>query len=308
MIDFGSGRFAPSPTGDLHVGNLRTALASWLDCRSRGAPWLVRFEDLDQAVATVEAGERQLQQLAALGMEPDVQPLWQSRQPDRYTSPIDSLVASGRTYPCYCSRREIREAIAAAVNAPNGPESGLYPGTCAALGSSERARRAQFRPPALRFRSDQPAVDFHDDNFGAQSFMVDDFVIRRNDGVPAYNLVVVVDDNAAAVGSVVRADDLLSSTARQILVGEALGYPVPRYAHVPLVVNADGVRLSKRDRSITLDDLAADGVSAGEVLERLAVSMGVAAVGERPSAADLVDRWGSVHVTGWRNTWPLVAT
>ncbi len=304
MSDIGAGRFAPSPTGDLHVGNLRTALASWLDCRSRGVPWLVRFEDLDQAVATVEAGERQLAQLAALGMEPDIEPLWQSDQSDHYSSPIDHLVASDRTYPCYCSRREIREAIAAAVNAPNGPEAGLYPGTCAELDSAERERRAQSRPPALRFRSGRSAVDFHDDNYGPQSFLVDDFVVRRNDGVPAYNLVVVVDDNAAGVDSVVRADDLLPSTARQILVGEALGYDPPRYAHVPLIVNADGVRLSKRDRSITLEDLAADGVAASEVLERLAASMGIAAVGERLAAADLVDRWESVNVTGWRNTWP----
>ena len=304
MSALGAGRFAPSPTGDLHVGNLRTALASWLDCRSRGVPWLVRFEDLDQAVATGEAGERQLAQLAALGMEPDAEPMWQSHQRDRYSPPIDDLVASGRTYPCYCSRREIREAIAAAVNAPNGPEAGLYPGTCAELDSAERERRAQSRPPALRFRSGRSAVDFHDDNYGPQSFTVDDFVIRRNDGVPAYNLVVVVDDNASGVDCVVRADDLLSSTARQILVGQALGYEIPKYAHVPLIVNAHGVRLSKRDRSITLGDLVADGVDATEVLERLAVSMGVAVAGERPQVAELVDRWRSVNVKAWRNTWP----
>lgn len=298
-----AGRFAPSPTGDLHVGNLRTALASWLDCQSRGVPWLVRFEDLDQTVTSAEAGERQLAQLAALGMEPAVEPVWQSRQRDCYTGPIDRLVASDRTYPCYCSRREIREAIAAAVNAPNGPEAGLYPGTCAVLNSAERERRAQSRPPALRFRSGQSTLEFHDDNYGPQLCRVDDFVIRRNDGVPAYNLVVVVDDNAAGVGCVVRADDLLPSTARQILVGEALGFEQPRYAHVPLIVNTDGVRLSKRDGSITLDDLAAEGVDAGEVLERLAVSMGIAVVGERPDALDLVDRWVPVQVAMWRNTW-----
>lgn len=303
MTDLGAGRFAPSPTGDLHVGNLRTALASWLDCRARGVPWLVRFEDLDQTVTSEEAGERQLEQLAALGMEPDGEPLWQSHQRDCYMGPIEQLVARDRTYPCYCSRREIREAIAAAVNAPNGPEAGLYPGTCATLDSAERERRAQSRPPALRFRSDQSTVDFHDRNYGPQLFMVDDFVIRRNDGVPAYNLVVVVDDNAAGVDSVVRAHDLLPSTARQVLVAQALGSELPSYAHVPLIVNAEGVRLSKRDGSITLDDLAAEGVEAGEVLERLAVSMGIAEVGERPDATALVDRWEPVQVARWSNAW-----
>ncbi len=309
------GRFAPSPTGDLHVGNLRTALASWLDARAGGGAWLVRFEDLDQAVASRGSGERQLDQLAALGMQPDAAPIWQSDHLERYAAAVADLVDTGRTYPCYCSRREIREAIAASVSAPNGlsdPGTNLYPGTCAGLGRAERDRRAAHRPPALRLRAERSPVTFDDAHLGSQTWDVDDFVVQRNDGVPAYNLVVVVDDHETEINSVVRADDLLASTARQLLVGEALGLPRPRYAHVPLIVNAQGERLSKRDRSITLDDLAAEGVGSRAVLERLLVSMHMPAMrehldvpGRRFEPSDLIARWEPVDVTRWQNVWGI---
>ncbi|MFW2381264.1 MAG: tRNA glutamyl-Q(34) synthetase GluQRS [Acidimicrobiales bacterium] len=285
-----SGRFAPSPTGDLHVGNLRTALASWFDARSQRIPWLLRFEDLDGVVADRETADRQLTSLAALGMVPDGEAMWQSDHLDRYQEAIRSLVEMGRTYPCFCSRREIREA----ASAPNGPPSGAYPGTCATLSSRQRTVRSRKRPAALRFRADSAEVQFHDVNLGAQSFVVDDFVIRRNDEVPAYNLVVVVDDHAQGVTSVVRAADLLSSTARQILVASALGLSSFSYAHVPLVVNPQGTRLTKRDGAMTLPQLAEFGWSAGAVKAWILESMGL----------DDSDSWsGRRDVSEWSNVW-----
>ncbi len=300
-----AGRFAPSPTGDLHVGNLRTAVASWLDARSRRARWVVRFEDLDATVATRDSGHRQLADLGALGMESDGALVWQSDHRQRYQVATDQLVSSGRTYPCFCTRREIREAIASSVNAPNSATGSFYPGTCAGLSRAEQGRRAKGRSPALRFRAEGTTIDFDDSHFGEQSVVVDDFVVRRNDGLPAYNLVVVVDDADAGVGAVVRAADLLPSTARQILVAQALGIERVAYAHVPLVVNHAGQRLAKRDVAITLAELRSLGWGPERLLDRLAASMGLAEPGERPTLSVLVDRWAtrSVGVDSWQNVW-----
>ncbi len=193
---------------------------------------------------------------------------------------------AGRTYPCFCTRREIREAIASSVNAPNSATGSFYPGTCAGLGRTEQGRRAQGRSPALRFRAEGTTIDFDDRHFGEQSVVVDDFVVRRNDGLPAYNLVVVVDDAVAGVGSVVRAADLLPSTARQILVAQALGIERVAYAHVPLVVNPAGERLSKRDAAITFAELRSTGWGPERLLGSLASSMGLAEPGERPHPPD----------------------
>ncbi len=299
-----TGRFAPSPTGDLHVGNLRTAVASWLDARTAAGEWLVRFEDLDAAVARRETGVDQLRALAALGMEPDAPPLWQSDVVERYDEAIDRLVEQDALYQCFCSRREIRAAVAAAAQAPNGPAGAPYPGTCSELTSAERSRRAEDRPPALRFRSHGAEVTVVDHNSGHHSFVVDDFVVRRNDGVAAYNLVVVVDDSAQGVTSIVRADDLLSSAARQMLVADALALGEFRYAHVPLVVNSDGERLTKRDGAMTLPQVAERGWSADRVLTWLAASMGLADADEPVDMATLLERWPDrPSVTEWHNTW-----
>ncbi len=285
-----SGRFAPSPTGDLHIGNLRTALASWLDARAKDIPWLVRFEDLDGVVAHRETADRQLESLEALGLVPEAEPMWQSDWLDRYREAIDSLVAMDRTYPCFCSRREIREA----ASAPNGPPPGAYPGTCSNLSSRQRRQRALERPAALRFRSEEVEVHFDDEHVGRQSFVVDDFVIRRNDNVPAYNLVVVVDDHAQGITSVVRAEDLLSSTARQILVAEALELSSFSYAHVPLVVNAQGDRLTKRDGAMTLPQLADLGWTAEDAYVWIVESMGLDDSASWSSRRDVAD---------WTNVW-----
>ncbi len=303
-----TGRFAPSPTGELHLGNLRTALASWIDARARDGSWLIRFEDLDLAVADRDQGQRQLADLAALGLEPDATAMWQSDHLERYQAVIAGLEASGRTYPCFCTRREVRAAIEAAASAPNGSTDHRYPGTCARLSPADRSRRRDERTPALRFRAGVTHVEFDDAHYGPQAHPVDDFVIRRSDGVPAYNLVVIVDDHASGVDTVVRAADLLPSTARQLMLARALGQPDVRYAHVPLVVNRRGDRLAKRDGAVTLGELVGEGWRARDVLAVLARSMGLAGAGERPGLAQLVDRWsgGGVAVDRWRNVWPGV--
>jgi glutamyl-tRNA synthetase len=227
-----TGRFAPSPTGDLHLGNLRTALLAWLFARSAGASFLMRMEDLDTGRVRPGAEERQLADLRAIGIDWDGPVVRQSERLDLYAGALERL----DTYPCFCTRAEIREA----ASAPHGPV-GAYPGTCRELSERERAEReAAGRPPALRVRADGT---------------VDDFVVRRGDGAFAYNLAVVVDDAEMGVDQVVRGDDLADSTPRQVWLARALGLPVPDYVHVPLVVGPDGARLAKRHGAVTLREL-----------------------------------------------------
>lgn len=285
-----SGRFAPSPTGALHLGNLRTALLAWLFARSTAGRFLVRMEDLDRVQASAEHEASQLRDLAALGLDWDGEVVRQSERFDRYEAAIARLERAGLTYPCYCTRREIREA-ASAPHEGDVPD-GSYPGTCRHLSSGERAERAEAgRAPALRLRAQVAELTVDDDLLGPVTAGVDDVVLRRNDGVPAYNLAVVVDDVAQGVDQVVRGDDLLSSSPRQAWLTRRLGGSVAQYLHVPLVVNADGRRLAKRDRSVTLADLAADGVSPDRVLTGLARSLGLAGATESVTPAQLVNRF-----------------
>jgi glutamyl-tRNA synthetase len=267
------GRFAPSPTGDLHLGNLRTALLAWLFARSRGARFLVRMEDLDTAVVRDGLEARQLADLAALGLDWDGEVVRQSDRLDLYRDAIARLDAAGETYPCYCTRREIAEA----ASAPNGPApDGAYPGTCRRLTSWQRAEReAAGRHPALRLRGDGIRLSFIDAVHGPYEGLVDDVVIRRNDGTPAYNLAVVVDDVAQGIGEVVRGDDLLASTPRQLHIADRLGLTPPGYAHVPLLLAPDGVRLAKRHGAVTFADRLARGESPAEITGRLAAGAGV---------------------------------
>ncbi len=287
-----TGRFAPSPTGDLHVGNLRTAVVAWLSARSQGERFLVRMEDLDRVQSSTAHEQSQIRDLAIIGLDWDGEVVRQSERFDRYDQAIADLDARGLVYECYCTRREIREEIESSAQAPHGPP-GSYPGTCRELREPERAeRRAAGREPALRLRSDHRTVTFTDRLVGQVSGVVDDVVLRRNDGVPAYNLAVVVDDAAQGVTEVVRGDDLLSSTPRQIHLQELLGLARPGYVHVPLVVDRSGERLAKRrGRHVTIADLGARGVGVEEIVGWLASSLGLPLDAPNLTLSDLVSRF-----------------
>jgi len=289
-LSTGAGRFAPSPSGELHVGNLRTALLAWLFARSTRRAFLVRMEDLDRV--SPGADRIQLADLAAIGLDWDGPVLYQSRRTDVYTSAITRLTGAGLTYECFCTRREIREAASAPHPDPASGIDGSYPGTCRNLSESEIAtRRAAGRPSALRLRAQVDTWTVEDEFAGTVTGAVDDVVLRRNDGVAAYNLAVVVDDAAQGIDQVVRGDDLLNSAPRQAYLGALLGLPAVRYAHVPLALNPVGQRLAKRDGAVTLADLAARGRSPEQVLGELAVSLELAAPGEPVSPAVLLDRF-----------------
>ncbi|MFE4543618.1 tRNA glutamyl-Q(34) synthetase GluQRS [Arthrobacter sp. NPDC056727] len=263
-----AGRFAPSPSGELHVGNLRTAILAWLFARSTGRRFLLRVEDLDRARAGAEAV--QLRDLAAVGVTWDGAVVRQTDRGPLYAAAIAQLAAAGLTYECFCTRREIQEA----PSAPHAPQ-GAYPGTCRELPAAELEFKRSTRPAAIRLRSSAAEWTVEDVLHGAFTGAVDDFVLRRNDGVTAYNLAVVVDDAEQGIDQVVRGDDLLPSTPRQAYLASLLNIPVPEYAHVPLVVNADGARLAKRDGAVTLGDLAAVGVPAEEVRRAILASLGL---------------------------------
>jgi glutamyl-tRNA synthetase len=279
-----TGRFAPSPTGPLHVGNLRTAVLAWLFARSTGSRFVVRVEDLDRVASRPEIVRSQLDHLRALGIDWDGEVVHQSDRFGLYADALARLERAGDLYPCYCTRRE----VAAAASAPHGPGLGLgpegaYPGTCRDLALAGRdGLAAAGRRPSLRVRaggSGGPTVSVVDRLRGRSTAVVDDFVVRRNDGVAAYQLAVVVDDADQGIGEVVRGDDLLDTTPRQVWLARRLGLPVPAYAHVPLVVGPDGRRLAKRHGAVTLDDLAAAGVRVPAVLGAMAASLGLAAPG-----------------------------
>ena len=263
-----AGRFAPSPSGELHVGNLRTAILAWLFARSSGRRFLMRVEDLDRARAGAEA--EQLRDLSAVGVEWDGGVIRQTDREPLYAETIERLTGAGLTYECYCTRREIQEA----PSAPHAPQ-GAYPGTCRNLSDHERAAKRAARPAAVRLRSAVSSATVQDLLHGRYTGVVDDFVLRRNDGVAAYNLAVVVDDAAQGIDQVVRGDDLLPSTPRQAYLASLLDMPVPEYAHVPLVLNDDGARLAKRDGAVTLADLAGAGFAADQVRDVLLASLGL---------------------------------
>jgi glutamyl-tRNA synthetase len=283
------GRFAPSPTGPLHLGNLRTALVAWLWARRDGGEFIVRMEDLDRVTSSADHESGQLASLRSIGLDWDGEVVRQSDRFALYRAAIDRLRGQGLVYECYCTRSEIRQS----TRAPQGVDvEGVYPGTCRHLTEAQRlAKQATGRRPALRLLSNGGTVAFDDLFAGPQVGRVDDVVLQRNDGVPAYNLAVVVDDAAQGVTDVVRGDDLLATTPRQIELHRLLDLPVPRYAHVPLVLAPDGSRLAKRHGAVTLDDLAARGASAGDVCARLAVSLGIDTGGRAAMAGDLLDRF-----------------
>ena len=286
------GRFAPSPTGALHLGNLRTALLAWLFARSVGARFLLRMEDLDSARVRPGIAERQLDDLRAIGLDWDEPVVHQSGRLELSREAIARLEADGRLYACFCTRAEIR----AASSAPHGPQP-AYPGTCRKLSRAERtAREASGRPPALRFRPHEARVAFDDALLGRYEAAVDDFVVRRGDGTPAYNLAVIIDDAAQGIGQVVRGADLADSTPRQLLLARALGLAEPSFAHVPLVLGPDGARLAKRHGAVTLAERQAAGESPAAVRAWLAHSAGFAEANEDVDPHELVRRFDPARI------------
>lgn len=288
----GTGRYAPSPSGDLHLGNLRTAILAWAMARRGGKPFYMRVEDLDRV--RPGAAERQLADLQAMGLDWDISPgsaaestegkeagvLYQSTRLAAYERAVQRLREAGLVYECYCTRREIQEASSAPHGAP-----GAYPGTCRGLSEAQREERSAQRPPALRLRAERTSYTVHDDFYGPYTGLVDDFVLVRNDGTYAYNLTSVVDDAFVRVEQIVRGDDLLPSAPRQAYLAGLLGLPQPRYAHVPLALNEEGKRLAKRDGAVTLPQLQEAGVTIPEVLGWIAASIPVLDDSGRPHEA-----------------------
>ena len=292
------GRFAPSPTGPLHAGSLLAALASWLDARAHGGQWLVRIEDVDRPRCVAGTGRLILQQLQDCGLDPDTPPVMQSQRSALYQQALDRLIAQGLAYPCRCSRRDIENAMRSQGRTPTRHTELIYPGTCRAttsfhsqvipvvvaqpcrakaLSAASRLDRNDLKmesqdhdaapaAPAWRLRTDRTAAAIHwnDRRLGPQQqdvqCTVGDFVLKRADGCFSYQLAVVVDDAAQGISDVVRGEDLTDNTARQIMLQRYLGLPTPRYLHTPLLLGANGEKLSKQNGAQainTSDPLAA---------------------------------------------------
>jgi glutamyl-tRNA synthetase len=328
-VSAADGRYAPSPSGRLHLGNLRTALLAWCFARSRSARFVLRIEDLDPQRSRREHEAAMLADLQRLGIDWDGPPSRQSERLEHHRAAFEQLRSDRRLYRCWCTRAEVREAAAAphpplrgatalAGSSPSGGHpirgtggqpggEGAYPGTCRALSSRELSQRERGGAAAAwRLDAGGERVEFEDSLAGVVVSAVDDFVVWRGDpparrgggrsrvaggpsprtgGVPAYNLAVVVDDAEQAIDEVVRGDDLLETTSRQILLAALLGLPIPRYAHVPLVLGPDGQRLAKRHGAVTLDDRLAIGESVESVVGWMASSVGLARAGSALSAA-----------------------
>lgn len=249
------GRFAPSPTGPLHAGSLVAALASWLDARAHGGQWLIRIEDVDTPRCQPGADQFILQQLATCGLLPDAPPLYQSQRSALYQQALDQLVAAGLAYPCGCTRQDIARALAAAGHERERHGELVYPGTCRS-GLHGKAARA-WRFLTAPHEATEKEICWQDRRLGPQSQNVSrevgDFILKRADGLWAYQLAVVVDDAAQGITDIVRGQDLTDNTARQILLQRALNLPLPRYLHTPLALGANGEKLSKQNGAQALE-------------------------------------------------------
>jgi glutamyl-Q tRNA(Asp) synthetase len=276
-----TGRFAPSPTG---------ALPSWLDARAHDGRWLVRIEDVDTPRCMPGAAEAILKQLRDCSLEPDEAPVWQSRRGDLYQRALDTLVQSGRAYPCACSRKDIELALMALGRRRERHGEWVYPGTC-------RGGLHGLAPRSWRFRVVGGTVHWHDRRLGEQAQDVEhevgDFVLKRADGLWAYQLAVVVDDAQQGVTDIVRGEDLADNTARQILLQQALHLPAPRYLHTPLVLGANGEKLSKQN--------GAQAVDTSRPFHALNDAAG--ALGLAPQHGDDVGAALSSWVAQWRATY-----
>lgn len=288
-----TGRFAPSPSGRMHLGNIFSALIAWLSVRSQNGRMVLRIEDLDPRCADPKRAAQILDDLRWLGLDWDEGPVCQHDRLDLYREAADRLSDAGLTYPCFCSRAELH-----AASAPHASDGApVYAGTCRGLTPEQVEEKRRIRPAALRLRVpevDDPAgtIGFTDRVFGPQTEApateCGDFLIQRSDGVFAYQLVVVVDDAEMGVTEVVRGRDLLSSVPRQMYLQRLLGYPQPDYAHVPMLVAPDGRRLSKRERDCDMGELKRVFGTPERLLGRLAGASGLAPDAAPRSAEQLI--------------------
>lgn len=294
------GRFAPTPSGQLHIGNAWTALLAWLQMRHAGGEFVLRIEDIDKPRSRAEWTRQILSDLRWLGIDwdegPDVGgPYGPYRQQERealYEEALERLTSAGKLYPCYCSRAD----LAALASAPHGlsAEGPAYPGLCRHLTAAERQAKAAVKAPSLRFAMPNRPIVFDDLLAGRQRFPPGaggDFVVKRADGIWGYQLAVVVDDAAMRITDVLRGMDLLDSTPRQILLYEALGLDIPRFAHVPLLYGPDGSRLAKRHGALTIAALRAQGTPPERLIGRLAFASGLIDRPEPLPAADLIPQF-----------------
>lgn len=315
------GRFAPSPTGPLHAGSLVAALASWLDARAHGGRWLVRIEDVDLPRCVPGADRVILQQLADCGLRPDAPPLYQSQRSALYQQALDELVARGLAYPCACTRRDIELELERLGRPKTRHGELVYPGSCrpeqgGLRGKAARAWRLRTDRAAHSERNQAPAlekhdpiainslanqsapqcIDWYDRRLGKQTqdvaTEVGDFVLKRADGLFAYQLAVVVDDGAQGITHIVRGEDLADNTARQILLQCALGLPTPSYLHTPLVLGPNGEKLSKQN-----------GAQALDTREPLAALNAAAAVLGLQVPATAVEDWLAAATAQWAALW-----
>lgn len=297
-------RLAPSPTGVLHLGNARTFLLNWLEVRARAGTLHLRIEDIDGPRLRAGAEAAALEDITWLGLDWDGDMLRQSDRTERYRSAVDDLLARGLAYPCVCSRKEVEEAASAPHE--SWQDTTPYPGTCADRGWQDRdaARAATGREPAVRMRVAESAVAFEDVFRGPQPGSIrGDFVIEKRDGGAAYQCAVVVDDAATNVDLVLRGDDLLASTPRQLLLYAALGLRAPRFAHVPLLVGPDGLRLAKRHGDTSLSAFRRAGVTPEQIVGYLAYTSGLRPQPTPCAAAELLDGFDLARVG--REAWTV---
>ena len=282
------GRLAPSPTGVLHLGNARSFLLAWLSIRAAGGSLPMRIEDIDGPRVRSGAADEALSDLRWLGFDWDGEVVYQSTQLPRYSEVVDGLLATGQAYHCVCSRREVERAASAPHEIWH--DAVVYPGTCRGrFASRAEAVADSGREPSIRFEVGESAVPFRDGFRGPEAGLIrGDFVIQKRDGAPAYQLAVVVDDAAMGVTEVLRGDDLLVSTPRQLLLYRALGWDPPAFVHVPLLVGEDGRRLAKRHGDTSLQRLRTDGVRAEQIIGYLACISGLRPTPDPCSAAKLV--------------------
>ncbi|MBR3873273.1 MAG: tRNA glutamyl-Q(34) synthetase GluQRS [Clostridia bacterium] len=279
-----TGRFAPTPSGRLHLGNVLCAMLAYLSVRHEGGRFLLRIEDLDIPRCPRALSLQAIEDLRWFGFTWDEEPLWQSQRSHIYQQHLDNLAKQGLIYPCFCTRAQLHASVA-----PNlGDTQFVYQRTCANLTADEAARLAENRAPAMRVRVPDEVLCFQDGLYGDQceNLACDcgDFILRRSDGLFGYQLAVVVDDALSGVTQVVRGRDILSATPRQIYLLRRLGYPVPEYIHIPLLMDADGRRLAKRDRDLDLTALSRR-FTAPQLLGKLAFSAGLLSE-ERPATLE----------------------